>query len=182
MMLAFPKKAPIKNRMSVEEYREMINNNPGMIPKKSMLSPERSKTMKAEMPESALQKYANDAIELKKWDYIRFDDWFMTWMRLNAPIHVQKHFFSQIGGKMADNFIKIELGGGQFYCVQLELKTQDKKGRAVGQLHGKQKRFAQAEGWMIARSPEQINKALEKIEKIAEKIKNLCSSIFNDIY
>jgi hypothetical protein len=84
----FPKKASRTQEISVEEYRKMVENGAIKFPKKSKMQPGKSKTMKAEVPEASLQKYANDAIELKRWDYIRFDNWFMTWMKLNAPAHV----------------------------------------------------------------------------------------------
>lgn len=170
----FPKKKD-KNKqvaMPVEEYLEMVKQNPLMIPKRSKLQPSKSKTMKAECPESDLQKAANQFItEIYKWDYIRFDDWFMTWMRMNAPPHAQKHFFSQVGGKMPDNFILCDLGKGFFLGCKMELKTQDKKGRAVGQLHGKQKRYALAEEWQIARNTKQIEVILELIKEKVTLVK-----------
>lgn len=172
-MMMFPKKASRTQEISVEEYRKMVENGAIKFPKKSKMQPGKSKTMKAEVPEAALQKYANDAIELKRWDYIRFDNWFMTWMKLNAPAHVQAHFFSQVGGKLPDNLILVHLGKGHFLGTKLELKTQDKKGRAVGKLHGRQKHFALTEDWPIARSPEQINAVLEEIEKLEGKIREI---------
>jgi hypothetical protein len=171
----FPKKKD-KNKvvpMPVEEYLEMVKKNPLMIPKRSKLLPPKSKTMKAVCPESELQKAANQLIELYKWDYIRFDDWFMTWMRMNAPPHVQKHFFSQIGGKMPDNFVRVTLGKGFFLGCAIELKTEDKKGRAVGQLHGKQKRYALAEEWQIARNTKQIETILELIKEKVTLVKTI---------
>jgi hypothetical protein len=154
--------------MTVEEYR---NKYPTSIPKKAWFQPKKSTTMKVEGPESALQKYANDAITLRGWTYIRFETALLGWIKRNAPGWVQGSFFHQVAGKLPDNFLLIPLGGGCFFGVKLELKTQDKKGRAVGKLHGRQKKYAEAEGWYIARSPEQIKSVLDEIEKKVQKIK-----------
>lgn len=140
------------------------------FPKKSWLEPAKSKTMKAEMPESALQDYTNDALELRQWAYLRFPDALLGWIRRNAPTWVSCVFFKQVAGKLPDNLILLKLGGGFFLGAKLELKTQDKHGRAVGKTHGKQKRYAEDEEWMIARSPEQINRALDQIEMIRDRI------------
>lgn len=118
-----------------------------------------------------MQKAANELITLKNWAFIRFDDWFLRYMRIIAPAHVGKHFFDQWGGKMPDNVILLELGEGFFLGCKLELKTEDSKGRAVGQLHGKQKHYANAEGWQIARNTRQVEEVLVKIEKIHAEIK-----------
>lgn len=130
-----------------------------------------SPTMKAECPESALQSYADDLLAWKKIWFIRFPDGFLRWMKLHAPAHIQAIFFNQVGGKLPDNLIMIPIAPGMFLAAKLELKTQDSKGREVGKLHGKQKRYATEEEWMIARSPEQIDRAVEMVEGIAEKIK-----------
>lgn len=147
-----------------------------VFPKKSWGQPEPSKTMKAECSESQLQGYLNDLLELKKWQYLRFPDAFLAWMKMNTPAWIQKVFFGQIGGRMPDNFIYLPLGNGTFLSLKLELKTQDKQGRAVGRTHGKQKNYAEAEEWPIARSPEQINAELDRFEKIFEKVKKYLAS------
>ena len=126
--------------------------------------------MKAVCPESSLQKAANKLIDLKHWAYVRFEDWFLRWIKLNAPSHVAAHFFTQVGGKMPDNLILVELGEGYFLGCKMELKTEDSKGRAVGRLHGKQKKYAESEGWPIARNAKQIEEVLEKIEVFHKKI------------
>jgi hypothetical protein len=152
------------NEMTVEEFKMAY-------PKKKWSQPQRSKTGKAECSEDNLQNYANDAIELRHWAYLRFPNRFMSWMKLNTPPWIQAVFFGQIGGKMPDNFLFAPLGNGLFLGLKLELKTQDKKGRAVGRTHGKQKRYAESEGWPIARSPEQIEAELNKFEIILQKLK-----------
>lgn len=142
-----------------------------MFPKKKWGQPAPSKSMVPECSESELQGYINDLLELKRWSYLRFPDAFLSWMKLNTPSWIQKIFFGQIGGRMPDNLIFLPIGNGLFLSLKLELKTQDKKGRAVGKTHGKQKNFAEAEGWPIARSPEQINAELDRFEKIFDKVK-----------
>lgn len=170
--MQFPKKRPKVEQLTVEEYQQLVTSNPRMIPKKSKLQgPSKSKTMKAICPESELQKAANQLIELKKWDYIRFPDWFIRWMKFNPPSHVSAEFFKHVGGKMPDNFILIPLGEGMFFGVKLELKTEDEKGNAVGKLHGKQKKYALKEEWMIARNTKQIEEVLSVIEKKLQIVK-----------
>lgn len=170
--MMFPKKVRPKNEMTVEEYQKAVKEGTVAFPKKSKLQPGKSKTMKAVCPESALQVAANDLISLKRWAFIRFENWFMWWMR-KQEIKYQKHFFDQVGGKLPDNLILVELGEGFFLGCKMELKTEDSKGRAVGQLHGKQKHYANAEGWQIARNTKQIEEILQDIEDRAEKIKKL---------
>jgi len=152
------------NSMTIEECK-MAH------PKAKWFQPANSPTMKAECPEKALQVYANDAITLRRWSYIRFSSALMGWLKRCSPDWVQRAFFKQVAGKMPDNLVLVPLGKGRFFAEKVELKTQDKKGRAVGKLHGKQKIYAQAEEWPIARSPEQINAVLDDIEKTVEKIK-----------
>lgn len=168
--MMFPKKTQSKNEMSVDEYRKAVESGTIAFPKKSKLQPGKSKTMKAVCPESALQVAANDLINLKRWAFIRFDNWFLGWMR-RQEMKYQKHFFDQVGGKLPDNLILVELGEGFFLGCKMELKTEDSKGRAVGQLHGKQKHYALKEGWQIARNTKQIEEILQRIENYAEKIK-----------
>jgi hypothetical protein len=160
----FPKHKQPLNQMTVDEFKLAY-------PKKKWSKPERSKTGKAECSEDNLQNYANDAITLRQWAYLRFPNRFMAWMKLNTPPWIQAVFFGQVGGKMPDNFILAPLGNGLFIGLKLELKTQDKKGRAVGKTRGKQKHYAESEGWPIARSPEQINTELDKFETILKKMK-----------
>lgn len=158
--------------MTVDDYRKAVESGTIAFPKKSKLQPGKSKTMKAVCPESALQVAANDLINLKRWAFIRFDNWFLGWMR-RQEIKYAKHFFDQVGGKLPDNLILVELGEGFFLGCKMELKTEDVKGRAVGQLHGKQKHYALKEGWQIARNTRQIEEILQRIENYAEKIKNI---------
>jgi hypothetical protein len=163
--MMFPKhKERPSNEMTIDEFKMAY-------PKKKWSQPERSNTMKAECSESQLQTYLNELLELKGWQYLRFPDGFLRWMKLNAPSWIQAIFFHQIGGRMPDNLILLPLKKGMFLTLKLELKTQDKKGRAVGRTHGKQKRYAEFEEWPIARSPEQINTELDKLENILQKIK-----------
>lgn len=171
--MLFPKKAPKKSYLSVEEYRELIAKNPKMIPKKSNLNPPKSKTMKSLVSEDMLQKATNDLIELKRWWFIRFENWFLRWMRHEVPVQYSKHFFGQVAGKFPDNLIMVELGHGMFLGVKLELKTEDAKGRAVGKLHGKQKNHAEKEGWYIARNTKQVEAILEEIETVSEKVRRV---------
>jgi hypothetical protein len=179
-VLKFPKKTE-KKQISVEEYREYYKNNPLAIPKKKVKNlisgngdtPIKSKSMKAVIPENLLQKTCNEMIEAFGFSFIRFEDSFLRWISLNAPVHIRKMFFDQVGGKFPDVMIQAKLGDGFFLTTKLELKTEDKKGRAVGQLHGKQKNVAKNEEWMIARNAKQIESALQTIQKKVILVKKL---------
>ena len=124
-----------------------------------------------EMPESALQTYADELLELKGLKSIRIPDGMWRWIAANAPEGVKKWWRWLFGG-WPDNLILIPCGK-YLLAVPIELKTQDKKGRAVGALHGKQKHNAEAEKWTIARSPEAFRGAVERAEKDAEKINKI---------
>jgi len=154
--------------MDIDDFRKMY---PSALPKKKWFEPDKSPTMKAEMPEDAIQDYANDAIALRGWGYIRFHNSLLGWMKQHAPMWAKKCFFNQVAGKMPDNTIMVQVADGVFLAVKLELKTQDKKGRAVGRLHGKQKMYANREKWFIARSPEQVNSILDKVDLMVSQTK-----------
>ena len=109
-----------------------------------------SQTMHAEIPESAIQDFTDALLALKGLKNIRITDGFFRWIKMNAPSGVQKWFFWLFGG-FPDNLVLIPIGR-YLLGVPIELKTQDEKGRSVGQLHGKQKKNAIWENWIIARS------------------------------
>lgn len=142
-----------------------------LLPKKKWLGTQKSKTMKAERPESDLQEHANRMVDHFEFKHIHWPHSFLEWMKNNAPQDVRKVFFAQVGGKMPDNIIMVPIGTGMFLAVTLELKTQDKQGRAVGTLHGKQKKYARIDGWHIARSKEQIDEIMNRITKLATGLK-----------
>ena len=168
--MMFPKKRPNKEEMSQEQVRQFLSAFPNAIPKKTWGKP-RSKTNKAQYPEAVLQKAVNEWLELKKIRYLRFPDWFLTWMRLNTPRHVGAEFFRVWSG-MPDNIPLIKITDGISLAVWIELKTEDKKGREVGRLHGKQKNKSKEDGWFVCRNLKSFESVMEKTTKIAEKIKH----------
>lgn len=155
-------------QMNIDEFRKLY---PRSIPKRSWFEQKQSPTTKTELPEATLQEYANEAITLRRWQYIRFPDAILGWIKRNSPPWVAMSFFRQVGGRLPDNLVMVQVAPGLFLSAKLELKTRDKRGRPVGKTRGKQKRYAEAESWYIARSPEEINSALDKINEAAEKIK-----------
>lgn len=182
MALKFPKVAPKKKELSIEEYKSIIANNPRALPKRKYKNlvtgngdtPIKSKTMKAICPESSLQKACNDLLEkVYHFQYIRFSDAFLSWISINAPAHIKKQFFEQVGGKFPDALILEPIGNGFFLAAKLELKTEDSNGHAVGKLHGKQKTTAAAEQWMIARNTKQIENALQTFKHKLILVKDL---------
>jgi hypothetical protein len=144
-----------------------------MFPKKKHLQPEVSKSMKAEIPEESLQIFADEYYQIKRIRYIRIPDGIFRWLKIKAPAGVQRWFFGMFGG-YADNTLLIPIGK-YLLAVPIELKTEDKKGRAVGALHGKQKNRAEEQNWIIARNQQQIIDATERAEKDAELLKEFLS-------
>jgi hypothetical protein len=139
-----------------------------MFPKKSWGQPPRSKTMKAEIPEEAIQAAVEDYIEMRGVDHIRIPDSFFRWVKMNAPKHIQAWFFGMFGGR-PDDTILVPLGDGYHLALCLELKTQDKQGRAVGTFHGKQKH--NKENWMVCRDPGAAILAIKNFIEVAEAMK-----------
>jgi len=176
----FPKKRPDKKELSVDDYKQLYNH-PNALPKKKYKNlvsgngdtPIKSKVKKVIVPEAVLQKTCNEMITAYGYQYLRFEDSFLSWVSMNAPVHIRKQFFNQIGGRFADSLILEPLGNGFFLAAKLELKTEDINGHAVGALHGKQKKVANEEGWMIARNPKQIQNALETFKNTVKVIKEL---------
>ena len=141
-----------------------------MFPKKKWSRPLKSKTMRAVVPEHCLQSFADGYLQIRKLWFFRIPDGFFGWMKIHAPENILKYFMSVFGG-MPDDTVIIPIGGGIALTLLMELKTQDSKGRAVGQLHGRQKHHE--DDWVVCRSPEQIQKVVDEFEKTANKIKVL---------
>ena len=139
-----------------------------MLPKKKWSQPDESKIMKAECPENLMQGAVDDYLEIKRMKCYRIPDAIFQWIKMKAPIGIQKWFFGVFGGQ-PDNTIIIPLGNGYAFTLLLELKTQDAKGRAIGKLHGKQKR--DGDDWKICRSVDSAVAEIDKFELIAEEIK-----------
>jgi hypothetical protein len=139
-----------------------------MLPKKKWSQPDESKTMRAECPENLMQGAVDDYLEIKRMKCYRIPDAIFRWIKMKAPIGIQKWFFGVFGGQ-PDNTIIIPLGNGYAFTLLLELKTQDAKGRAIGKLHGKQKR--EGDDWKICRSVDSAVAEIDKFELLAEDIK-----------
>lgn len=139
--------------------------------KRKWNEPKNSVSMVPTCPESTLQAFANEYLELRKVDYFRIEDSFFGWVKMKAPTGVQKWFCWMFGGR-PDNTCSIPIGKYSL-TLPLELKTEDKKGRKVGRLHGKQKTNSRRENWTIARSPEAIKKEIDNFIDDAEKLKTI---------
>ncbi|MBT8489696.1 MAG: hypothetical protein KJN62_01470 [Deltaproteobacteria bacterium] len=146
--------------------------------KKKWLRTVNSATMKSEVPESELQKAVDDYLAVKRLSYYRIPDSFFRWLASgkfigrvyheNAPERIKKWFRWMFGGK-PDNTIIIPIGNGLALSLLLELKTQDSKGRAVGQLHGKQKHHE--DEWIVCRSIDSAISEINKFILLSDKIK-----------
>jgi hypothetical protein len=121
-----------------------------MYPKKKWIETQ-SRSKKSEMPEEAIQAAVDEYLEMRGVDYIRIPDSFFRWGKMNLPVGIWKWFANMFGGR-PDDTILVPMGRGIHLALCLELKTQDKQGRAVGGFHGKQKR--NSEDWLVKRSPD----------------------------
>lgn len=149
--------------------------NPGAnlpFAKKAWKEPARSKTMRAEVPEAELQEYLDALLEDRGIKQIRIPDGIFRWVKMNTPSKFQYWFFGLFGG-WPDSLVMLPMGK-YLLAVPVELKTQDKKGRMVGKLHGKQKGNARSGGWTIARSKGAIKMVIDSAEDDARKIKLFC--------
>lgn len=147
-----------------------VDHSAMAFPKRKWTDPQGSGL--PECAESELQQYADELLAWKHYRFIRFPDGILRYIKLNTPDWFSAAFFKCFGGR-PDNTVFIPLIDGYFLSFNLELKTQDKKGRAVGRLHGKQIGNAKDEGWFIARSPEAISAVIEKAEQFVERIKKI---------
>jgi hypothetical protein len=166
-------------RWTPDAFEQLVAQNPEIknpgsalpLAKKKWQEPDKSKTMKAEMPEASLQIYADELLEIKGLKSIRIPDGMWRWIAANAPEGVKKWWRWLFGG-WPDNLILIPCGR-YMLALPVELKTADKHGKAVGALHGKQRHNAEAENWTIARSPEAFRETVERAERDAEKINKI---------
>jgi hypothetical protein len=124
-----------------------------MFPKKKWSQPQ-GESGTVNVPESEIQAFADDLLACKPHiRNIRIPDSFFRWVKMNAPQHIQKWFCGMFAGQ-PDNTMLIPIGSGYSLAMEMELKTQDAKGRAVGKLHGKQKHHEK--DWRICRSTQEV--------------------------
>ena len=116
------------------------------------------------MPEEALQVFVDDYLTNFRIVYFRIQDGFFRWIKMNAPMGIQKWFFGMFGG-WPDNTLFLPIDDKYSLAVSLELKT------ATGKLHGKQKTNSKKIPWQIARTPEEAMVIIERAKKDVEKIK-----------
>lgn len=159
---------------------------------------QKSNSMKAEVPESYLQKCLDELLKYKPHiASIRIPDFIFRWLKRVEKCFKSNMFVSNewIGGLILNSiqnrvFIRIydALGGKPDTTMMIqvtdkyslactvELKTQDKKGGEVGQLHGKQKVEARKVPWLILRSVDEIIETVNQFDKDAEEIKRVLSN------
>lgn len=139
-----------------------------MAPKKKWSEPEKSRTMQSECPEELIQAAVEKYIKIKRIDFFRIPDGFFSWVIINAPKNVGKWFCRMFGGK-PDITLFEPIVPGVALSLLLELKTQDKKGRAVGKLHGRQNHHKN--DWIICRSVDQAKNVIDRFQKRANEIR-----------
>jgi len=126
------------------------------IPKsKQLYSRNTRQAQEIKIPESKLQKLADDYLEWNGVENIRIPDFVWRWIARKAPEGVKIALRKALGG-IPDNTCLIPINGLYSLCLSLELKAKK------GVLHGKQKNKAKKLSWQIARSPEEIMRIIDK--------------------
>jgi hypothetical protein len=105
-------------------------------------------------PESSLQSFADDYLAIKGIRSIRIPDGIFRYVQVNTSIGFRAWFNKTFAG-LPDNLLLKPCGKYMRACA-MELKTE------TGVLHGKQKIAAKEEGWIIARTPEEIMKTIDE--------------------
>jgi hypothetical protein len=122
-----------------------------MFPKRKWGAADYSADVK--VPESALQCFLDEYLELKKIRSIRIPDNVFRWVQVSAPLWFRIYFNKTFGG-LPDKLLLFP-DGKYMRAVPIELKTID------GKLHGKQKARARAENWIICRTVNEIVAAVD---------------------
>ena len=115
------------------------------------------------VPESALQKQAEDYLDAFQIDYIRVPDNFFKWVKMKAPNYIQIAFFKIFGG-IPDLQITAPINDKYNLCLMVELKSK------VGRLHGKQIRNAKRQKWQISRS---VDDTIRIIDEFRDEVVRL---------
>lgn len=123
----------------------------------------KGKPRRINSPEAALQSFTNDYLSALKIKFFRISDNFWRYLHATANPGILAEFRKQFGG-MADNTAFIPISDKYSLCLHLELKTKT-------QLHGRQKVEARQLPWQIARTPEEVEKAVKEFAEAAEAIK-----------
>lgn len=136
------------------------------FPKKSWSQPKKSPTKRAAIPEDWLQQWTDSFLESRRIRWIRVPDAFWNFLHATAYPGMLA-FFRKVFGGWCDNTCFIRIGDDYSLTLHLELKTEDAKGRAVGQLHGKQKAEAKNLPWKICRNHNAVRDVVLQYEREA---------------
>ncbi len=126
------------------------------------------KSVAVTLKEEAIQKQANDYLDIKKIRYIRIPDGVWGYLAYKASEGI-KIWFRKIFGGIPDNICMIRINEKYNLCLALELKTK------TGKLHGKQKHWYKDLAVQISRSPEDTMQIIDGFEKEAERMKGVLS-------
>ena len=138
-----------------------------MLPKRKWVEAEKKKYTSYKGPESDLQKQLNDMFDaLNIWN-LRFPDGFFRYIKMKAPMGIQRFFFGIFGG-IPDSLPMIKVSDKYMLCCPVELKN------AKGQLHGKQKHWEhKGIAVQISKSPEQNIDIVERFQADAKIVQGL---------
>ena len=142
--------------------------------KKKWSEPKKSPAKKSVVAEKFLQSFADDYLKIHRIRFFRIEDNFFKWVNGSPSVpRWVKAFVNGMFGGYPDNTCFIRINDRYSLTLNLELKTEDSKGRAVGSLHGKQKANAKSQGWIVARNNNSIQEAVDKFTEHAQMFKEL---------
>lgn len=136
--------------------------------------PDKSKTMISEVPECELQSDTEEFLDDLGLRYVHIPNFFFLFLEKHAKQSVYDWFVDLFGGR-PDIVLEYPICEGIAMTLLMELKTQDKKGRLVGKLHGKQKHHV--DDWVICRSMEQVITTVDKFIITCEKMKKIMNGL-----
>lgn len=98
--------------------------------------------------EAQLQGQLDDLLSVLGIWFIRIPDGFFRWVKIVAPVGIQRFFFGMFGG-IPDIMPLIKVSDKYMLCAPIELKS------AKGALHGKQKTWGDRNiAFQLSRSPD----------------------------
>lgn len=137
-------------------------------PKKKWLKPDKSPNKSPAIYEDEIQSLTDSFLLGEHLYYIRLPDQFYEWLLRWAPQSIKSYIIWMFGGR-CDNTVIYPIGKGLALTLLLELKTEDKKGRTVGETHGKQKK--NENDWIICRNIDQVKRVVRRFKEVAKEVK-----------
>ena len=117
--------------------------------------------------EAQLQGQIDDMLSALGMWFFRIPDFFFKWIKMKAPVGIQKYFFGMFGG-IPDTLMFERVSEKYMLCAPVELKS------AKGALHGKQKHWEnRGIAVQVSRSPDQNIDIVRQFQADAAIVKGL---------